>query len=110
MTEDKILNMKPGRELNLMVAKEVMGHEVVADEIMGDTERFLDTTGDSIWSELTPYAEDVGAAEAVINKAVALGFKDADTWKNFGSGSYTPAEAICKKALLEIKARNKKLV
>ncbi len=103
MTEEKILNMKPGRELNMMVAKEVMGHQVVVDEILGDTERFLDATGDSIWSELTPYSEDDGAAEAVIEKAVGLGFKDAGTWKEFGAGSYMPAEAVCKKALLEIK-------
>ncbi len=107
MAEDKILNMKPGRELNLMVAKEVMGHEVAVDEVMGDTERFLDSEGDSIWSELTPYSEDVAAAEAVINKAVKLGFKDVKTWWDFGSGSYQPAEAVCKKALLEIMTNEK---
>jgi hypothetical protein len=101
MTKDKILEMKPGRELNIMVAKEVMGHEVVVDELMGDTERFTDGAGDSVWSDLTPYSEDVGAAEAVVNKAIALGFSDAGTWWDFGSGSYQRAEAVCKKAILE---------
>ena len=86
----------------MLVAKEVMGHEVVSDQVLGDTERFVDAAGSSIWSELTPYSEDVGAAEAVINKAVKLGFTDVKTWRDFGSGSYTPAEAICKKALLKI--------
>ncbi len=107
MTENQILEMKPGRELNMMVAKELMGHEVAADEIIGDTERFLDPSGDSIWSELTPYSEDTGAAEAVINKAAELGFTDVGTWWEFGAGSYKPAEAVCKKALLEKMAAGK---
>ena len=102
MAKDKILKMEPGRELNIMVAREIMGHQVVADEVMGDTERFVASAGDSIWSELMPYSEDKAAAEAVINKAVELGFTDAGTWWEFGSGSYQPAEAVCKKALLEI--------
>jgi hypothetical protein len=101
VTREKILKMEPGRELNMMVAKEVMGHDVVADEVMGDTERFVDGEGNSIWGELTPYSEDTGVAEAVINRAIKLGFTDAGTWWDFGSGSYQPAEAVCKKALLE---------
>ena len=110
MIQEEILRMKPGRELSMMVAREVMGNKVVADEFVGDTERFVGAAGDSIWSELTPYSEDVGAAEAVINKAAALGFNDAETWRDFGSGRYKPAEAICKKALLEVRARDKKLI
>ncbi len=105
MTKEDILKMEPGRELNMLVAREVMGHEVVADDVMGDTERFVDAAGESIWSELTPYSEDVAVAEAVINQAVKLGFKDVKTWWDFGSGSYQPAEAVCKKALLEKMAR-----
>lgn len=105
MTKDKILEMKPGRELNIMVAKEVMGHEVAVDENIGDTERFIDESGDSIWSDLTPYSEDVGAAEAVVNRAVELGFSNAGTWWDFGSGSYQRAEAVCKKAVLEIRKK-----
>ena len=105
MDQDRILKMEPGRELNILVAREVMGHEVVCDEVMGDTERFVDASGDSIWSELTPYSEDTSIAEAVINRAVKLGFTDVKTWWDFGSGSYEPAEAVCKKALLEKMAR-----
>lgn len=101
MTKDKILTMKPGRELNMLVAREIMGHEVVSDEVMGDTERFVDASGDSIWAELTPYSEDVEIVESVINRAIKLGFADAGTWWDFGSGRYQPAEAVCKKALLE---------
>ena len=104
MTKDAILKMEPGRELNMLVAKVVMDHEVVADAVIGDTERFVDAAGESIWSELTPYSEDIDIAEAVINQAVKLGFKDVKNWWNFGAGSYQPAEAVCKKALLEILA------
>ncbi len=104
IARDKILKMAPGRELNMMVAREVIGHEVVADDILGDTERFIDAAGNSIWGELTPYSEDDEIAEAVINKAVKLGFTDVETWWDFGEGRYLPAEAVCKKALLEIMA------
>ena len=101
MTEDKILKMAPGREMNIIVAKEVMGHEVACDEFVGDTERFLDGDGNSVWSNLTAYSEDVSAAQAVINKAVEMGVSDAGTWWDFGAGQYRPAEAVCKKALIE---------
>ena len=97
---ENILKMTPGRELNRMVAEEVMGHEVIMDEVLGDSERFVDGAGASIWGNLTPYSEDIDIAEAVINKAAKLGFTDVKTWWNFGSGSYQPAEAVCKKALL----------
>lgn len=105
MTKDKILKMAPGKELNVLVARKVMGHEVVVDAVMGDTERFVDNAGNSIWCELTPYSENIEIAEAVINKAVTLGFSDAGTWWEFGDGRYQPAEAVCKKALIEIMAK-----
>ena len=40
MTKEEILAMKSGRELNIKVAEDVMGHEVTWDEI-GEVSGFL---------------------------------------------------------------------
>ena len=50
--------MIPGRELNIIVARHVMGHEVVSDEVFCDMERLVDEDGNSVWDEQKPYSED----------------------------------------------------
>ena len=100
MTREEILAMKPGRELNMEVAKRVFNREVVCDSTMGDSERFVDDCGESVWSNLMPYSEDISTAEDVVGHMMKLGYNDAATWKDYGGGAYTPAEAICKRALL----------
>ena len=98
-SREKILAMKPGRELNIIVAKYVLGHDVVTDKFLGEVERLEDSDG-SIWSILLGYSEDNEAAQNVVCAMMDKGFLDAPKWDQFGDGAYTPAESICKKALL----------
>jgi len=102
MTEEEILAMKPGRELNIKVAEDVMGHEVTVDEIFGDVERHIDKEGRSVYGPLMPYSEDISAAQVVRDKMIDLGHGDAIFWEGYGNGLYMQAEAICKVALLVV--------
>jgi hypothetical protein len=100
MTQDEILAMQPGRELNAMVAEEIIGRRVVQDELLGDLEGLLDEDGSYVWGELQRYSEDIEAADFVVDAMIRLGFEDAVCWGDFGDGAFTEAEAICKAALL----------
>jgi len=100
MAKEEILAMKPGRELNIKVAEDVMGHKVILDEIFGDVERYIDKDGRSVYGPLEPYSDDISAAQLVVEKMVDLGHGDAIFWEHYGNGIYTRAEAICKVALL----------
>lgn len=119
MTKEEIMAMKPGIELNMAVAERILGHAVKKDEIMGYMERmtfhksdqsdsastgtcYKPEEGDAVWSAVEPYSEDISAAKIVIDKMLAIGYKDAKTWPDFGGGKYTEAEAICKAALLAV--------
>lgn len=103
MTEQEILAMEPGTELDKIVAEQVMGHEVTRDELFGYMERLIDPEdGTSIWSPPQPYSEDMSAAESVVEKMIELGHSDALYWADFGDGAYGEAEAICKAALLAV--------
>jgi hypothetical protein len=100
MTQEEILAMKPGRELNSKVAEEIIGHLVVQDALLGDLEGLLDEDGSHNWNNLQPYSEDIEAADLVVDTMIRLGFEDAVCWADFGDGAFTEAEAICKAALL----------
>jgi hypothetical protein len=102
MTKEEILAMKPGRELNIVVAEVVMKHKVTVDEILGDMERPVDEDGSSVWDNLRPYSEDTSAAQLVVERMITLGHSDAVSWEHYGNGIYTQAEAICKRALLVV--------
>jgi hypothetical protein len=109
MTKEEILAMKPGTELNRKVAEEIMGHEVVVDDILGYVVRLTDPEdGSSIWCPLLPYSEDKSVAESVIDKVIQLGYDDAICWTDLGDGVYTEAEAICKSALLALIEKRRK--
>jgi len=102
MTQEEILAMNPGAELNAKVAEEVIGHAVARDETFGYTERLIDKDNSSVWDKLLHYSEDISAAELVVGKMIELGHDDAIYWADFGDGIYTEPEAICKAALLAI--------
>ena len=104
VSKEEILAMKPGRELNFIVAKYVLGHEVVTDKSLGELER-LESSDGSIWSIPMFYSEDYEAAQNVVCAMMDKGYLDAPKWDQFGDGAYTPAEAICKQALLRILER-----
>jgi hypothetical protein len=108
MTEKEILAMKPGLELNIKVAKEVMRHRVVKDEHLGYMERFKSNLDKSaVFGLVQPYSEDDSIAGQVIEKMVEKGFEDAPSWADFGGGVYTEPEAICKAALIAILKKRK---
>jgi hypothetical protein len=102
MTEQEILAMKPGRELNIAVAEVVMKHEVLVDEIFGAMERYIANDGSSAYDNLQPYSEDVSTAQLVVERMNTLGYSDEVFWEHCGNGVYTQAEAICKVALLVV--------
>ena len=102
MTQEEIMAMKPGVEMNAKVAEKVMGHVVSRDETFGYMERVIDEDGHSVWAVLQPYSEDISATELVVDRMIALGYDDAIYWADFGGGIYTEPEAICKAAVLAI--------
>ena|SRR3972149_2705349 len=103
MTQEEILAMQPGSELNMIVAEKIMGHIVTKDEIFGYMERAVDPEdGGSIWTMVKSYSEDISVAELVVDRMIEMGYEDAIYWADFGGGKYTEAEAICKAALLAV--------
>jgi hypothetical protein len=95
MTRDEILALKAGRSLNVCVAEKIIGHKVVADQIMGDTEVFVSKDGDSVYGALRPYSEDLPSAQLVISKMTDLGHPEAKLWEN-----EKRPDVICRAALL----------
>ena len=102
MTKEEILAMKSGGELNKKVAEGVMGHEIIVDEIFGEMERRNAEDGGSLYGPLKPYSEDISVAQLVADRMIILGHIEALSWGQYGGGIYTPAEAICKAALLAV--------
>lgn len=102
MTKEEILAMKPGLELNIKVAEEIIGHEVAEDDLFGHVERFVDEDDNSVWDTVQHYSEDMSAAELVVHRMIQLGHDDAACWADFGGGIYTEPEAICKAALIAL--------
>jgi hypothetical protein len=109
MTEKEILEMNPGIDLNIMVAKEVMGHRIVKDETFGYMERFKSRRDkSSVFGMVAAYSEDPAIAKQVIEKMVEKGYKEATCWADFGNGAYSEAEAISKAALCAIARKKQK--
>ncbi len=103
MTEkEKILGMKPGKELDMMVAEKVLGLVITKDDYFGYMERRINPKdGGSVWAPVDVYSQDMKVASLVIDTMIEKGYKDAMNWANFGDGKYTEAEAVCKAALLK---------
>ena len=104
MRNDKIAEMKAGRELNSIVAEEIMGCDVIEDEVFGDMERHLDKEGNSVYLPLSPYSEEMPGAHQVISKMLSLGYDEAEYWKG-----ETRPEVICKAALSVIQEKRKEM-
>lgn len=94
--------MKAGRELNIQVAEEVIGCNVIEDEIFGDMERHTDKDGKSVYLPLLPYSEEISAAQRVVAKMLNLGYAEAEYWKD-----ETRPEVICKAALSLVREKKK---
>jgi hypothetical protein len=103
MTEKEILAMRPGPELNIKVAREIMDHKVIHDEHLGFMERLVNPVDkSSIFGLVQKYSEDRDLAELVVDRMLEKGFEDARYWADFGDGAFTEAEAICKAALCAV--------
>ena len=110
MTRDEVLAMKPGRELDALVAEKVMGWKVAQVFDLKDTD------GTNIANGITPYSigqrvphysTDIAAAWEVVGKFEYIDvrrFKDHWGCTVYGqtvTGKTAP-EAICKAALLAV--------
>ena len=103
MDESQIDQMQPGKELNALVAKEIMGTKVVADAIFGLMEIHLTNKGEHVYNTLQAYSEDLSAAKRVISKMVKLGFEtETAYWK-----ADDRPEIICKAALRAVLKKRK---
>ena len=108
ITEADIRSLKPGRDMNVLVAKYVLGHEVISDDIFSDMERLIDARGESVWAEVKDYSGDINVANALVDDLVHSGLTGALLWRDYGGGIYPPAEAICKNALVAFLVNPKK--
>lgn len=103
MDESQIDEMKAGKELNALVAKEIMGTKVVLDAIFGLMEVHLADNGEHVYNILQAYSEDLAAAKRVVAKMVKLGFEtETAYWK-----SDDRPDIICKAALRAILKKRK---
>jgi hypothetical protein len=115
MNKEEVLAMKAGKELNIMVAEDLMGCKVTQDEFIGDLQR----GSNDVWEPLQAFSEDHSIAEQVLDKLKhdystriefndgtehwEAEFKDLETGLSYGTvSSPDAAEAICKAALLVI--------
>jgi hypothetical protein len=87
MPKEEILAMKPGRELNIAVAKLVMKHKVIVDEIFGDMERPVgEDSSSTLVTErmITPEHKDVEVfcdqAEVMVDEIRPVGEDSSGTW------------------------------
>lgn len=112
MTKEKIMAMRAGKGLDIMVAKTVMGHRYVRDETFGD----MEIGPEGINNLLQPYSSDISAAWDMLehmkgyNPRVAFD-THSEKWEaafSFNEAEFTfpvvlaatAPEAICKAALL----------
>lgn len=100
----KIDLLPPGRELNELVARLVMKHHIVMDDIFGVMEMHTTEKGENIYHALRPYSQDLSIARHVIDKMDEMAFHDETAyWR----GEDRP-EVICKAALRAVLKRQKK--
>jgi hypothetical protein len=95
--------MQPGRELNILVAKEVMGTKVVTDEIFGLMEMIITDMGENVYITLRAYSEDLSSAQRVIARMIELDFQDETAYWQ----AEDRPEIICKAALRAVLNRRK---
>ena len=95
MDKEEIFSMKPGKELDIRVAEDVMGHKVISDEIFGEMEIFVDDKGNNVYCPLQPYSEDISVAQMVVIRMAQMGRDTAAFCKDDAR-----PEVICRAALL----------
>ena len=99
VTQEDISAIGSGRELDILVAYYVMGHDVVTDDMFGDVERLTDLDGSSVWVPLVSYSSDVEVSNQVIERLTQLECDIAPLMGNKTDGKDRLAEITCRKAL-----------
>ena len=103
MNEKQINEMQPGEELNVLVAKEIMGVKVVHDPIFGLVEIHLTDKGSPVYNTLQRYSEDIHAARQALSRMIQLGFETETAYWEIDDRP----EIICKAALRAILKKRK---
>jgi hypothetical protein len=99
----EIDRMSPGEDLNILVAREVMGAQVIRDDIYGLLEMGVSEKGETVYVPLRAYSEDLPAAKRVITKMIEMNYEDETAyWEDEDR-----AEIICKAALRAVLRRKK---
>ena len=102
---DKLMidRLQAGPELDELVARQVMKHKIVMDDIFGLMEMYTTEKGENIYQALHAYSQDLSCAQYVIVKMDKMAFYDETAyWR----GEDRP-EVICKAALRAVFKRKK---
>jgi hypothetical protein len=99
----KIDQMQPGEELNILVAREVMGTKVVLDDTFGLMEMVITNKGENVYVTLRAYSEDLSSAQRIIARMIEMGYDDETAYWQ----SEDRPEIICKAALRAVLKRKK---
>jgi hypothetical protein len=101
--QKKIDQLQPGEELNILIAREVMGMKVVLDDTFGLMEMVITDKGENVYVTLRAYSEDLSSAQRVIARMIELDYDDETA---YWQGEERP-EIICKAALRAVLKRKK---
>jgi hypothetical protein len=101
---DQINNTVPGKNLDKLVATEVMKNNLINDEVFGILEMYKNNYGENIYIPLRSYSKELTYAKLIITKMCENGYNaEASYWKN-----EKRPEIICKAALRTIIIKKKK--
>ena len=103
MDKWQIDRMQPGQELNILVAREIMGANVVVDDIFGLMEMDVTDRGENVYSILRAYSEDLSSAQRVIARMIEMDYHDETAYWQ----AEDRPEIICKAALRAVLKRRK---
>lgn len=99
----QIDQLQPGEELNILVAREVMGTKVVLDDTFGLMEMVITDKGENVYVTLRAYSEELSSARRVISRMIEMDYDDETA---YWQGEERP-EIICKAALRTVLKRKK---
>jgi hypothetical protein len=103
MDKWQIDHLQPGEELNILVAREVMGTKVVLDDTFGLMEMVISDKGENVYGILRAYSEELSSARRVIARMIELDYDDETAyWQE-----EERPEIICKAALRAVLKRKK---
>lgn len=102
MNKDVILNMKPGYELDVLVAEKVLEIKAkINDEETGKLVQSYSTDSSKIWTIIDKMTKkDFQYNITNMNKKHTCSFDSVNTYKRYIAHAETPMEAVCKASLI----------